>query len=563
MAPVEVLKVATSPFEGQKPGTSGLRKPVPVFKGEHYAANFVQSTLSCISEEERKRGNHTVVVGGDGRYYMKEAVQLIVRMCAANGLQKVIVGQNGIFSTPAVSCVIRKRSAAGGIILTASHNPGGPNGDFGIKYNIANGGPAPEGVTNAIFNYTKTIKEYLICPDITVDLASLGTQRFEVAGQSQPFVVEVVDSVDDYLQMCRDIFDFPTIKALLATIKIRADAMCGVMGPYVKRVLCQELGASEDAAVRCDPKDDFGGHHPDPNLTYAADLVNTMKTGDYELGVAFDGDGDRNMILGRGGFFVTPSDSVAVIAANCDCIPYFKRSGGAKGFARSMPTGGALDRVAEGLGVPMFEVPTGWKFFGNLMDAGKLSICGEESFGTGSDHIREKDGFWAVMSWLSIMAARKASVEEIVHAHWAKYGRNFFTRYDYENVDAAPANQMMANVEQLITAADFVGKEFSHGDKTYKVAKGDNFKYTDPIDGSVSTKQGLRIVFEDGSRVIFRLSGTGSVGATIRMYVDSYETDAAKQKLDAQVMLKPLVEIALKLSQLRELTGRDQPTVIT
>ncbi|KAI8509639.1 Phosphoglucomutase-1 [Branchiostoma belcheri] len=511
MAPVAVLKVATTPFEGQKPGTSGLRKPVPVFQGEHYAANFVQSTLSCIPAAELKAGSHALVVGGDGRYYMQDAVQMIVRMCAANGLQKVIIGENGIFSTPAVSCVIRKRSAAlrkviigqsgifstpavscvipaegdnraerdlldpvcvlqkviigqngifstpavscvirkrtaaGGIILTASHNPGGPNGDFGIKYNISNGGPAPEGVTNAIFNYTKTIKEYLICPDITVDLASLGAQTFEVAGQSQPFVVqivdsmvdlaslgmqtfevagqsqpfvvqivdsmvdlaslgtqtfevadqpqpfvvdivdsvslvdlaslgtqtfevagqpqpfvvEIVDSVEDYLQMCRDIFDFPTIKALLATIKIRADAMCGVMGPYVRRILCQELGASADAAVRCDPKDDFGGHHPDPNLTYAADLVNTMKTGDYELGVAFDGDGDRNMILGRGGFFVTPSDSVAVIAANCDCIPYFQRTGGAKGFARSMPTGGALDRVAEGLKVPMFEVPTG------------------------------------------------------------------------------------------------------------------------------------------------------------------------------------------------------------
>uniref|UniRef100_A0A4W6DBE5 EF-hand calcium-binding domain-containing protein 7 n=1 Tax=Lates calcarifer TaxID=8187 RepID=A0A4W6DBE5_LATCA len=451
-------------------------------------------------------------------------------------INHLVIGQNGIMSTPAVSCVIRKIKAVGGIILTASHNPGGPNGDFGIKYNISSGGPAPEGITNKIFEISKGLQEYHICPELKVDLSKIGKQTFEV-DTFKPFTVEIVDSVEAYAEMLRGIFDFVALKELLSGashINVRLDAMHGVVGPYVKKIVCEELGSPANSAVNCVPQEDFGGHHPDPNLTYAADLVNTMKGGEYDFGAAFDGDGDRNMVLGKHGFFVNPSDSVAVIAANITSIPYFQKTG-VKGLARSMPTSGALDNVAKTLQMQLYETPTGWKFFGNLMDAGKLSLCGEESFGTGSDHIREKDGLWAVLAWLSILATRKQSVEEIMKDHWQKFGRNFFTRYDYEEVDSDAANKMIKDLETAMFDPSFVGKKFSSGDKTYEVAVADNFAYTDPVDGSVSKNQGLRIIFSDGSRIIFRLSGTGSAGATIRLYIDSYEKDPQKIYQDPQV----------------------------
>uniref|UniRef100_A0A671TBE6 Phosphoglucomutase-1-like n=1 Tax=Sinocyclocheilus anshuiensis TaxID=1608454 RepID=A0A671TBE6_9TELE len=449
---------------------------------------------------------------------------------------RLVIGQNGIMSTPAVSCVIRKIKAVGGIILTASHNPGGPNGDFGIKFNISSGGPAPEGITDKIFQISKSLQEYHICPELKVDLSTIGKQTFEVA-TFKPFTVEIVDSVESYAEMLRDIFDFVALKELLSGpnhISVRLDAMHGVVGPYVKKIVCEELGSPANSAVNCVPSEDFGGHHPDPNLTYAADLVNTMKGGEYDFGAAFDGDGDRNMVLGKHGFFVNPSDSVAVIGANITSIPYFQKTG-VKGLARSMPTSGALDNVAKALKMPLYETPTGWKFFGNLMDAGKLSLCGEESFGTGSDHIREKDGLWAVLAWLSILATRKQSVEDIMKDHWQKFGRNFFTRYDYEEVDSDAANKMIDHLQTTMSDKAFVGQKFSSGDKTYQVEKADNFEYTDPVDGSVSKGQGLRIIFSDGSRIIFRLSGTGSAGATIRLYIDSYEKDPQKIYQDPQV----------------------------
>uniref|UniRef100_A0AAY4CUI2 Phosphoglucomutase 1 n=1 Tax=Denticeps clupeoides TaxID=299321 RepID=A0AAY4CUI2_9TELE len=536
---VNINVVKTKAYTDQKPGTSGLRKRVIVFQqNQNYAENFIQSIISAVEPAARQDG--ALVVGGDGRFFMKDAIQLIVQIAAANGIGRLVIGQNGIMSTPAVSCVIRKIKAIGGIILTASHNPGGPNGDFGIKFNISSGGPAPEGITDKIFQISKSIEEYHICPDLKVDLSKLGTQTFDV-DTFKPFTVEIVDSVDSYAEMLRGIFDFAALKELLSgpnCIHVRLDAMHGVVGPYVKKIVCEELGSPASSAVNCEPKEDFGGHHPDPNLTYAADLVSAMKGGEYDFGAAFDGDGDRNMVLGKHGFFVNPSDSVAVIGANITSIPYFQKTG-VKGLARSMPTSGALDNVAKALKMQLYETPTGWKFFGNLMDAGKLSLCGEESFGTGSDHIREKDGLWAVLAWLSILAARKQSVEDIMKDHWQKFGRNFFTRYDYEEVDADAANKMIKDLETRMFDKDFVGQTFTSGDKTYQVEKADNFMYTDPVDSSVSKNQGLRIIFSDGSRIIFRLSGTGSAGATIRLYIDSYEKDPQKIYQDPQVRNQP------------------------
>ncbi|TSL22084.1 Phosphoglucomutase-1 [Bagarius yarrelli] len=578
---VKITVVKTTAYSDQKPGTSGLRKRVTVFQqNPHYAENFIQSIISAIEPSQRQGG--TLVVGGDGRFFMKDAIQLIVQIAAANGVGRLVIGQNGIMSTPAVSCVIRKLKAVGGIILTASHNPGGPNGDLGIKYNISNGGPAPEGITNKIFDISKSLQEYHICPELKVDLAAIGKQTFEVetlksftgllkTGFHYCFI-GLSDSGDCGLGgiICRDapgtsLTLLHALKDLLSgpnRINVRLDAMHGVVGPYVKKIVCEELGSPANSAVNCVPSEDFGGHHPDPNLTYAADLVKTMKGGEYDFGAAFDGDGDRNMILGKHGFFVNPSDSVAVIGANITSIPYFQKTG-VKGLARSMPTSGALDNVAKALKMQLYETPTGWKFFGNLMDAGKLSLCGEESFGTGSDHIREKDGLWAVLAWLSILASRKQSVEDILKEHWQKFGRNFFTRYDYEEVDSDAANKMIADLQGTMFDKAFVGQKFSSGDKTYEVEKADNFEYTDPVDSTVSKGQGLRIIFTDGSRIIFRLSGTGSAGATIRLYIDSYEKDPQKIYQDPQVMLAPLVDIALRISKLQEKTGRTGPTVIT
>uniref|UniRef100_UPI00398F7D31 phosphoglucomutase-1 isoform X2 n=1 Tax=Pristiophorus japonicus TaxID=55135 RepID=UPI00398F7D31 len=560
-----ILTVKTTAFGDQKPGTSGLRKRVGVFQSKaNYAENFIQSILTA-AVEPAERQCAVLVLGGDGRYYNTHVIQLIIQMAAANGIGRLVIGQNGILSTPAVSCIIRKIKAIGGIILTASHNPGGPDGDFGIKYNISSGGPAPEAVTEKIFQLSKTIEEYAICPDLKVDLATIGKQQFDLENKFKPFTVEIVDSVEAYTNMLRNIFDFSALKELLSgtdQLKIRLDAMHGVMGPYVKRILCEELGSPANSAVNCTPLEDFGGHHPDPNLTYAADLVQAMQTGSYDFGAAFDGDGDRNMILGKHGFFVNPSDSVAVIAANIFTIPYFQQTG-VRGFARSMPTSGALDRVAKATKIALYETPTGWKFFGNLMDANKLSLCGEESFGTGSDHIREKDGLWAVLAWLSIIAKRKQSVEAIMQEHWQKYGRNFFTRYDYEEVDAEAAGKIMKDLETMMLDRAFIGHKFTVCEEEYVVDKADNFEYCDPVDGSISRNQGLRIIFTDGSRLIFRLSGTGSAGATIRIYIDSYYKDATKIFKDPQAMLSPVIKIALKVSQIHERTGRTSPTVIT
>jgi len=560
MSSFTVKTVPTKPIEGQKPGTSGLRKKVKVFEGENYLANFVQATFNILPKDLK---GSTLVVGGDGRYWNKEALQIIIKLAAGNGIGKLLVGHNGIFSTPAVSAIIRARKAYGGLILTASHNPGGKDNDFGIKYNMTNGGPAPESVTNAIYAETLKISELHFADVADVDLSKIGKTTY------QGFEVEVIDSVDDYLALMKTIFDFDLLKKLIARkdFKFVFDSLSGVTGAYTQRIFKTELGASEDSLMNAVPAEDFNGHHPDPNLTYAKELVDKVYKGDYEFGAASDGDGDRNMILGRA-FFVNPSDSIAVIAANASSIPFFKS--GLKGLARSMPTSGALDLVAKDLKVPFFEVPTGWKFFGNLMDAGQLSLCGEESFGTGSDHIREKDGVWAVLAWLSIVASRNpdpskpfVKVEDVVREHWAKYGRNFFSRYDYEEVSNKQGDEVMKTISDMITSKSIIGKTLKDeaSGKEYTVGEADNFEYTDPIDKSVSTNQGLRLLFKDGSRIIYRLSGTGSSGATIRIYFDAY--DAKDYNHETADALKPLIQIALKLARIEELTGRKEPTVIT
>ncbi|XP_072114168.1 phosphoglucomutase-like protein 5 [Mobula birostris] len=562
--PIPVVTIQTVPYEDQRPGTSGLRKKTSVFENKrNYLQNFIQSVLSSI--DLRDRQGCTMVLGSDGRYFSRSAIETIVQMAAANGIGRLVIGQHGILSTPAVSCIIRKVKAIGGIVLTASHNPGGPGGDFGVKFNVANGGPAPESVTEKIYQISKTIEEFAICPDLRVDLSRLGRQEFDLENKFKPFRVEIVDTVDVYLNMLRTIFDFSAIRGLLTgpnQLKIRIDAMHGVMGPYVRRILCDELGAPANSAVNCVPLEDFGGHHPDPNLTYATSLLEAMKGGEYGFGAAFDGDGDRNLILGRNGFFVNPSDSVAVIAANISCIPYFQKMG-IRGFARSMPTSRALDRVGEAMKIPVYETPTGWKFFGNLMDAGKCSLCGEESFGTGSDHIREKDGLWAVLAWLSIIAARKQSVEEILKDHWARFGRNYYCRFDYEEVDPRLSFHLMRDLEALIMERSFTNQQFAVGSHNYTVEKTENFEYTDPVDGTVTRNQGLQLTFTDGSRIVFRLSGTGSMRSTIRFYVESYERDPSRNNKEPQVVLGPLIAIALKLSHIHERTGRKGPTVIT
>nr|XP_022904580.1 phosphoglucomutase [Onthophagus taurus]XP_022904581.1 phosphoglucomutase [Onthophagus taurus] len=552
--------VPTKPIPGQKPGTSGLRKKVKVFMEENYTENFVQCVLTSLGD---KLKGCSLVVGGDGRFYTKEAVQKILRICAANGVKKVMVGQNGLLSTPAVSNIIRTYKLLGGIVLTASHNPGGINNDFGIKYNIDNGGPAPDALTNLIYELSKEIKEYKVCADLKCDIDKLGVYQFDV--ENDEFIVEVIDSTQDYINLMKEIFDFNKLKGLLSgsehnpPFKILLDSMHGVTGIYVKKIFIDELQAKQDNVTRINTLEDFGNIHPDPNLTYAKELVEKLQKDDsYELGAAFDGDGDRNMILGKNSFFVTPSDSLAVIANNLSCIPYFKKNG-VKGFARSMPTAGAVDLVAKKLQKEFFETPTGWKYFGNLMDAKRMCLCGEESFGTGSDHIREKDGIWAVLAWLSVIENKAMSVEEILNEHWKEFGRNYFTRYDYENVSSESGDKLMGYLKDLISETK--EKVFKKGDKTFRVKLMDDFKYVDPIDGSLALNQGIRILFEDGSRVIFRLSGTGSSGATVRLYVDSYEKD--NYKGNAQDMLKPLVEIALSMSRLEEFTGRKSPTVIT
>ncbi|NEZ60690.1 alpha-D-glucose phosphate-specific phosphoglucomutase [Adonisia turfae] len=542
-----IQTVSTTPFSDQKPGTSGLRKQVAVFQKPNYLENFVQSIFDSLEGYQ----GQTLVVGGDGRFYNRQAIQIILKMAAASGFGKALVGQGGIFSTPAVSCIIRKYGAFGGIILSASHNPGGPDGDFGIKYNIGNGGPAPEKVTSAIFERSKVIDKYEILDAEDVNLDRVGTTSLG------NMTVEVLDAVNDYAALMETLFDFEQIRQLLTSgnFNMCMDSLHAVTGPYAKAIFEGLLGAPQGTVQNGEPLEDFGGGHPDPNLVYAHDLVEVMFGSNApSFGAASDGDGDRNMIVGSN-FFVTPSDSLAVLAANATLVPGYRD--GIAGVARSMPTSQAVDRVAEKLGIDCYETPTGWKFFGNLLDADKATLCGEESFGTGSNHVREKDGLWAVLFWLNILAVKGQSVEAIVKEHWATYGRNYYSRHDFEGVETAVANQLMDGLRAKLSTMK--GQQLG----SYTVDYADDFSYTDPIDNSVSQKQGIRIGFTDGSRIVFRLSGTGTKGATLRLYVENYEPDAANHDIDTQKALAPLIQLADEVAKIKELTGFDKPTVIT
>ena len=550
---MQVNIVATSAFQDQKPGTSGLRKKVKVFQQPHYLENFVQSFFDTLTVPEHS----TLVLGGDGRYHNRQAIQTIIKMAAANGFSRVLVGQAGILSTPAASHVIRKYQTFGGMVLSASHNQGGIHGDFGIKYNIGNGGPAPEKITDEVFARSKVITNYKIADFADVDIDNIGETKLAGLQSGEVFTVQVIDAVADYADLMQSLFDFPAIKTLLASgFEIKFDAMHAVTGPYAKEIFLKRLGAPACSLMNCEPSEDFGGGHPDPNLTYAEDLVNIMFAGENALdfGAASDGDGDRNMILGQN-FFVTPSDSLAVLAANATLVPAY--ASGIAGVARSMPTSGAVDRVAAKLNIPCYETPTGWKFFGNLMDAGKVTLCGEESFGTSSSHVREKDGLWAVLFWLNIIAVKKQSVEAILKAHWQEFGRNVYSRHDYEAIPSEAANAVIAHIKSQFPSLP--GTRFG----SYTVASCDDFSYHDPIDGSVSHNQGTRILFSDGSRIVFRLSGTGTEGATLRVYLEAFEPDVSKHHLDAQVALAEMIAIAMQISELKQRTGRDAPTVIT
>ena len=541
-----IQTVATTPYSDQKPGTSGLRKKVRVFQQPHYAANFVQSVFDSLDGF----AGQTLVVGGDGRYLNREVIQTVLRIAAANGFGRVLVGQGGILSTPAASHVIRKSGAFGGLILSASHNPGGPDEDFGIKYNIGNGGPAPEGVTAAIHARTLEIAEYRILDAPDIDLDQLGTQ---ILGD---MAVEVIDPVADYAELMEQLFDFDAIRALFAGgFTLSFDAMSAVTGPYATDILERRLGAPAGTVVNGTPLPDFGHHHPDPNLVHARDLYERMMAEDGpDFGAASDGDGDRNLIIGHRQY-VTPSDSLAVLAANAHLAPAY--AAGLKGIARSMPTSGAADRVAQALGIPLYETPTGWKFFGNLLDAGLATICGEESAGTGSDHVREKDGLWAVLLWLNILAVRRQPVAEIMAEHWARYGRNYYARHDYEAIATERADALMTELRAALP--DLPGRDTAAG----PVEAADDFSYADPTDGSVSAQQGIRVRFADGSRVVFRLSGTGTQGATLRVYLERYVAPDGELALKTGHALAPLIAAADALAGIVRHTGMDAPSVIT
>ena len=545
---MNIISVGTTPFPGQKPGTSGLRKKVKVFSQPGYLENFVQSIFDNLPDKQGK----TLVLGGDGRYFNDVAIQTILRMAAAAGFGRVLVGQNGILSTPAASAVIRKRGAFGGIILSASHNPGGADGDFGIKYNLGNGGPANEGFTDAVYQRTQEIAAYRQVAAADIDLGSLGETRI---GEMP---VSVIDPVADYAELLESLFDFERIANLLAQpgFRMRFDAMHAVNGPYAHAILEGRLGAPSGTVVNGTPLPDFGGGHPDPNPVYAAELVSALADGRTGLsfGAASDGDGDRNMIVGRG-FVVSPSDSLAVLAANYQLIPAYAK--GLAGVARSMPTSCALDRVAAELGIPCYETPTGWKYFGNLLDAGMATLCGEESAGTGSNHVREKDGMWAVLYWLNIVALREQPVEQIVREHWRRFGRNVYARHDYEGLATAQAETLFAELRQKLPT--LAGKEVAG----MRVKAADDFCYTDPVDGSRSEKQGVRVMLEDGSRIVFRLSGTGTEGATLRLYLERYEPDPARHEIAAQEALAGLVALAEKVARIAEISGRKVPDVIS
>jgi phosphoglucomutase len=591
LGPLRPYSLATTPFADQKPGTSGLRKKTKVFEGGLYLHNFVQSTLNALVATDTDLKDGALVVGGDGRYYNDKAIQVIVQMAVANGVKRVIIGKDGLLSTPAVSALIREKGpqwkkAFGGFILTASHNPGGPEEDFGIKYNCENGGPAPEKLTDAIFEVTKTITSVKICSDFpAIDVSKVGSTIVKSADGSLMAVVDVISATDCHVELLKSIFDFDALRALISRpdFSLAYDCMHGVQGPYAEAVFVRELGAPASCLINAVPKDDFGGHHADPNLTYARDICDIMGvdkegnaiTGQSKeppiFGAACDGDADRNMILGSR-FFVTPSDSLAIIAAHANVIPFFAQQGGLKTVARSMPTSGAVDLVAKRLNLNLFETPTGWKFFGNVMDSKSQFkglnlnpvICGEESFGTGSNHVREKDGMWAVLAWLSILAHYNADpkaplvhVEHIVGSHWKTYGRNYYCRYDYEGVASAAANSVFSHLRSYL--ATWAGTKFG----SFTVAVADEFTYLDPIDGSISPNQGIRILFSDGSRIVFRLSGTAGSGATVRVYIEKYDADPSRLRLMPAVALEELVKIALQMSKIPELTGMQSPTVIT
>ncbi|NOQ65074.1 MAG: alpha-D-glucose phosphate-specific phosphoglucomutase [Methyloprofundus sp.] len=544
---MQINTIQTQAYSDQKPGTSGLRKKVKVFQQDHYLENFVQSIFSSLEESDNK----SLVIGGDGRYFNREATQIIVKIAVANGFTDFIIGQDGLLSTPAVSHLIRKYKTLGGLILSASHNPGGPDEDFGIKYNISSGGPAPEQYTDDFFAYSQTISSYQIAELDDIDLNTLGEQTIGNIN------IRIIDPVDDYAELMASLFDFDLLKSVISTgkLSLRFDAMHAITGPYASRILEDILGAPKGSVINAIPLEDFGGHHPDPNLAHAKELAELMFSADAtDFAAASDGDGDRNMILGNN-IFVTPSDSLAIIAANAQLAPGY--AAGISGVARSMPTSQAVDRVAKAMNLPCFETPTGWKFFGNLLDADKITLCGEESFGTGSSHVREKDGLWAVLFWLNILAKKAQPVSQIVHEHWAKYGRDIYCRHDYEAVDTEIANAIMDHLRSQLSA--LAGQSFA----SYTVDYADEFSYTDPIDNSVSEQQGIRIGFTDGSRIIFRLSGTGTVGATLRIYLEKYEADATKHAQDPQDALAELIELAEQFCQVKQRTGRVEPTVIT
>jgi len=544
---MEIKTVSTTPFGDQRPGTSGLRKKVKAFQQPNYLENFVQSIFNALDGFQ----GQTLVVGGDGRFYNREAIQIIVKMAAANGFGKVIVGRGALLSTPAASCVIRKYGTFGGIILSASHNPGGPNADFGIKYNASNGGPAAENITEAIYKLSLEINEYKTIETADIDLDTIGEQKVG------DMLVEIIDPVSDYADMMEQLFDFDAMRGLLGsgTFSMSFDAMNAITGPYAQEILENRLGAPAGTVIRGVPLEDFGGAHPDPNLVHAKELVEKMSGANApDFGAASDGDGDRNMILGRD-FYVTPSDSLAILSANATLVPGYKQ--GLAGVARSMPTSQAVDRVADALDIDCYETPTGWKFFGNLLDAGKITLCGEESFGTGSDHVREKDGLWAVLFWLNVLAVRKQSVADIVRDHWQKYGRDVYTRHDYEGVPAEGANELMQGLRDAIE--QLKGQHFD----AYEVENSDDFSYTDIVDNSTSSNQGIRILFTNGARIVYRLSGTGTEGATLRVYIEQPEKDPEKLEADPQDLLSELIDLSMSIARIEHHTGRKAPDVIT